>query len=75
MPTRAAGAVKGVIGLFSYIGAATQDWVSGYLIDSGKIVTDGVETYNFDNAFKFWIGASIISMLLALIVWNAKPKE
>lgn len=75
MPTRAAGAVKGVIGLFSYMGAATQDWISGYLIESGKTVIDGVDTYNFDKAFYFWIGASIISMLLALTVWNVKQRE
>lgn len=75
MPTRAAGAVKGVIGLFSYMGAATQDWISGYLIESGKTVVDGVDKYNFDKAFYFWIGASIISMLLALTVWNAKQRE
>lgn len=75
MPTRAAGAVKGVIGLFSYIGAASQDWISGYLIESGKTVVDGVDKYNFDKAFYFWIGASIISMLLALTVWNVKPRE
>ena len=75
MPTRAAGAVKGVIGLFSYMGAATQDWISGYLIESGKTVVDGVDKYNFDKAFYFWIGASIISMVLALTVWNAKPRE
>ncbi|MEE9574402.1 MAG: MFS transporter, partial [Candidatus Neomarinimicrobiota bacterium] len=75
MPTRAAGAVKGVIGLFSYMGAASQDWISGYLIESGKTVVDGVDKYNFDKAFYFWIGASIISMLFALTVWNAKPRE
>jgi OPA family sugar phosphate sensor protein UhpC-like MFS transporter len=75
LPTRAAGSVKGIIGLFSYMGAATQDWISGYLIDSGKTVVDGAETYNFDKAFYFWIGASIVSMLLALTVWNVKPKE
>jgi OPA family sugar phosphate sensor protein UhpC-like MFS transporter len=75
MPTRAAGAVKGIIGLFSYLGAATQDWISGYLIDSGRTVQAGVASYNFDKAFHFWIGASILSMLLALTVWNAKPRE
>lgn len=75
MPTRAAGAVKGVIGLFSYMGAASQDWISGYLIESGRTVVDGVDKYNFDKAFYFWIGASIISMVLALTVWNVKPRE
>ncbi len=75
MPVRAAGAVKGVIGLFSYMGAATQDWISGNLIEAGKTVVDGQATYNFDQAFMFWIGASILSMILAVTVWNAKPQE
>ncbi|OGU56877.1 MAG: MFS transporter [Ignavibacteria bacterium RBG_13_36_8] len=74
-PKGVAGSVKGLIGLFSYLGAATQDWISGYLIDSTKILVDGKAIYNFDNAFFFWIGASILSMLLALTVWNVKPRE
>ena len=75
MPTKAAGAVKGVIGFFSYIGAATQDLISGYLIDAGKTVINGQVFYNFDKAFYFWIGASVLSFLLALTVWNIKAKE
>jgi OPA family sugar phosphate sensor protein UhpC-like MFS transporter len=75
MPTGAAGAVKGVIGLFSYFGAATQDWISGYLISSGKTMVDGKAIYNFDQAFYFWIGASILSLMLAATVWNVKPRE
>ncbi len=74
-PKGAAGAVKGIIGLFSYMGAATQDWISGFLIDGSKVMVDGVAVYNFDMAFAFWIGASILSMLLALSVWNVKPRE
>lgn len=68
-----AGAVKGLIGLFSYIGAATQDWISGFLIDSSKIIQNGKTVYNFNHAFFFWICASILSMILVLIVWNKKP--
>ena len=75
MPTGAAGAVKGVIGLFSYIGAATQDWISGFLISSGKTVVEGEAIYNFDNAFYFWIGASVLSLILATMVWNVKAHE
>lgn len=74
-PKATAGTVKGLIGMFSYIGAATQDWVSGLLIDASKVTVNGVNVYNFKNAFLFWIGASVLSMLLALTVWNAKPKE
>ena len=75
MPTRAAGAVKGVIGLFSYLGAASQDWISGVLIEQSKTVENGVATYQFDNAFFFWIGASVLSLLLALAAWNKRPAE
>ena len=75
-PKGSAGAVKGLIGLFSYIGAATQDWISGFLIESSKIINgSGMAIYNFDKAFYFWIGASVLSMLLALLVWNVKPTE
>ncbi len=75
MPVGAAGAVKGVIGLFSYMGAATQDWISGILIEQSKTVVGGVATYDFDQAFYFWIGASVVSLLLALIAWNKRAHE
>ena len=75
MPTGAAGAVKGIIGLFSYLGAASQDWISGVLIEQSKTTIDGITTYQFDNAFFFWIGASVASLLLAMFAWNAKPHE
>ena len=75
MPVRAAGSVKGIIGLFSYLGAATQDWISGVLIENTKTVVDGVTSYSFDTVFYFWISASIVSLLLALFAWNKKPHE
>ncbi|MBN1541748.1 MFS transporter [candidate division KSB1 bacterium] len=75
MPKKAAGAVKGVIGLFSYLGAASQDWISGFLIESGKSTVAGETVYHFDRAFYFWIGASLLSMMLACLVWNVRPKE
>lgn len=75
MPKGAAGAVKGIIGLFSYLGAAAQDYISGVLIENSKVVVDGSAQYNFNNAFYFWIGASLLSMLLALAAWNKRPQE
>ena len=71
---KATGAVKGVVGLFSYVGAATQDWVSGLLINMGKTVVDGKATYNFDYAFYFWISAAVLSLIAALTVWDVKSK-
>lgn len=75
MPTKAAGTVKGLIGLVSYLCAATQEWISGLLIEAGKTGAGEAAVYNFDAAFTFWIGASIGSLLLALTVWNVKPRE
>jgi OPA family sugar phosphate sensor protein UhpC-like MFS transporter len=75
MPVGAAGAVKGVIGLFSYLGAASQDWISGVLIENTKTTVGDVTSYSFDTVFYFWIGASVISLLLALFAWNKKPTE
>lgn len=75
VPTRAAGAVKGLLGFISYMFAATQEWISGGLIEASKQTVNGVVVYDFDNAFMFWIGSAVASTLLAAMVWNAKPKE
>ncbi|MBT4000390.1 MAG: MFS transporter [Candidatus Marinimicrobia bacterium] len=75
LPIKAAGSVKGIIGIFSYIGAATQDWISGLLIDGGKTTLNGVDSYNFDYAFTFWIGAAIIATLVPLTLWKEKEQN
>jgi MFS transporter, OPA family, sugar phosphate sensor protein UhpC len=73
-PPRAAGTAMGLIGGFSYVGAAIQDAISGALIDQGKSVTDGVTRYDFSSVFAFWLGTALISLLLVFVVWNAKPR-
>ncbi len=75
MPKAAAGTVKGLIGIFAYVGAGTQDWVSGFLLDGNRVVVDGRETYDSGPVFAFWLGASLLSMLLAATAWNVKPRE
>ncbi|OGQ93839.1 MAG: hypothetical protein A2284_14545 [Deltaproteobacteria bacterium RIFOXYA12_FULL_61_11] len=72
---RATGAAMGVIGIFSYLGAAVQDWISGSLIQASKTMVDGVASYRFDQAFIFWISASIVSMLLPLTIWNVRHRD
>lgn len=68
---RAAGAASGLVGLLSYIGASIQDTVSGRLIDLGRVVgPDGVAATDFGPTFGFWIGASVLSVLLPLTVWR-----
>ena len=74
-PRNASGAALGVVGIASYIGAGLQDVMSGVLIDGNKQLVDGVEVYDFTYINWFWIGAALLSVLLALLVWNARSKE
>jgi len=69
------GTALGIIGVASYIGAALQDIVSGYLIESEKLLVNGVTVYNFDAAGKLWIGSACISLVLSALVWNPKAEE
>ena len=75
VPKRAAGAAMGFIGVFSYIGAGLQDKISGVLIDRGTTVIDGVNHYDFSNAVLFWVGSSVLSMILAATLWKVKVSD
>lgn len=72
---RASGAAMGLVGMFSYLGAAVQDWVSGKLIQAGAMTVDGRAVHDFNNAFLFWIGAAVAAVLLACVLWNVKAKD
>ena len=74
-PRNASGAALGVVGIASYIGAGLQDVMSGVLIEGNKRLVDGVEVYDFTYINWFWISAALLSVLLALLVWNARSKE
>jgi MFS transporter, OPA family, sugar phosphate sensor protein UhpC len=74
-PKRAAGAAMGVIGCFAYVGAALQDTLSGWLLDRGKVGEGAAAHYDFDLVVGFWVGASLVSILLTLTVWKAQPRE
>ncbi|MFH1808590.1 MAG: MFS transporter [Pseudomonadota bacterium] len=74
-PKRATGAAMGMIGLFSYLGAAVQDQVSGSLLQASKTVVDGVARYDFDVVFLFWIGAAALSVLLSLVLFRFKQVD
>lgn len=74
-PKRVAGAAMGVIGIFSYIGAALQEQISGFMIERGMTVVDGVRTYDFGPVIWFWIGSSVISMLLAASLWRTRLRD
>ena len=82
-PKRVAGAAMGFIGIFSYIGAGTQDYISGKLIYDSEIRvvfsigenSPTVYFYDYTIPIMFWVGASVISMLLAASLWRVKAHD
>ena len=74
-PKNASGAALGVVGVASYIGAGIQDIMIGWLIEGNKHIVNGSEVYDFTYINYFWIGAALLSVLLTLLVWNAKPSN
>ena len=69
------GTVLGVVGLASYLGAGFQDIISGRLIEDSKVMVDGVAVYNFDAAITLWVGSAVVSVILALFVWNVRSPD
>ena len=74
-PKRAAGAAMGFIGVFSYIGAALQDQISGHLIENGVTMIDGVRHYDFTSVIWFWVGSSVLSFILATTLWRVRVRD
>lgn len=68
-PKGASGAALGVVGIASYIGAAVQDAISGFAIQSGKTVGEGASAYDFSSVAYFWVGAAVLSVVCTVIVW------
>jgi OPA family sugar phosphate sensor protein UhpC-like MFS transporter len=75
VPKKAAGAVMGFIGVFSYVGAGIQDQISGLLIEQGTSILEGVRHYDFSAAVAYWIGGSVVSMILAATLWRTKVSD
>jgi OPA family sugar phosphate sensor protein UhpC-like MFS transporter len=74
-PKKAAGAAMGFIGVFSYLGAAAQERISGFLIREGTTIVNGVRQYDFHNAVIFWLGTSVVSLILAASLWRAQVRD
>jgi OPA family sugar phosphate sensor protein UhpC-like MFS transporter len=73
-PRDAVGAVKGIIGLFSYLAASSQEYISAVLID--EVVVGEVTTYDFSRAITFWMAAGVLSIIVAYsvkITQGSKP--
>ena len=71
---KASGAALGIVGIASYVGAALQDLISGFAIQGGKSVADGVLSYDFSVVSWFWIGAAVLSVICTLTVWNVRAE-
>jgi MFS transporter, OPA family, sugar phosphate sensor protein UhpC len=74
-PKKAAGAAMGFIGVFAYVGAAIQERISGSLIQHGTTLVNGARQYDFHNAIAFWLGTSVISLVLATSLWRVKAND
>ena len=71
VPRVAAGAALGIAGMGNYIGAGVSSAVSGFLV-GGHTFANG---YTLDYMSVFWIGMAVLSVLCALTVWRARPRQ
>jgi len=82
-PKKVAGAAMGFIGVFSYVGAGMQDYISGKLIYDSEIrvvfsageYTPTVFFYDYTVPIMFWVGASVVSFLLAASLWKVRASD
>lgn len=72
---RAAGAVMGFVGVFSYLAAAVQENVSGFLIERGVQMVNGVRHYDFTGAITFWLVCSLLSAILPATLWRVRAQS
>lgn len=66
VPKDGVGTAMGLVGMLSYIGAAIQDSLSGYLIQASQTFENEKVIRNFEDALNLWVFASILSIILAL---------
>lgn len=74
-PKKAAGAAMGFIGVFSYVGAAIQERVTGFLVGQGTTMVNGIRQYDFHKAVIFWLGTSVVSLVLATSLWRVRAND
>jgi OPA family sugar phosphate sensor protein UhpC-like MFS transporter len=82
-PKKVAGAAMGFIGIFSYLGAGLQDYISGKLIYDSEIkvvfsLGDKAPTvyfYDYSVPIVFWVGASVLSLILATSLWKVRARD
>ena len=70
VPRKATGAALGIVGISSYVAAAIQDVVTGYLIEGGAD-----KAYDFTSAAIFWTAACVLSFVLPVRNWRSMMKK
>ena len=70
VPRKATGAALGIVGISSYVAAAIQDVVTGYLIEGGAD-----KAYDFTAAAIFWTSACVLSFVLPVLNWRSMMKK
>lgn len=73
VPRKATGAALGIVGISSYVAAAVQDIVSGYLIQGASAISASApssDVYNFNPAAIFWLSACLLSFILPVLGWK-----
>ena len=70
VPRKATGAALGIVGISSYVAAAIQDVVTGYLIEGGDD-----KAYDFTSAAIFWTAACVLSFVLPVLNWRSMMKK
>jgi OPA family sugar phosphate sensor protein UhpC-like MFS transporter len=72
---KASGAAMGFVGMFSYIGAAFEERISGRLLETGKTVVYGQATHDFTWACSFWLSGAVLAVLLSCCLWRVKARD
>ena len=70
VPRKATGAALGIVGISSYVAAAIQDVVTGYLIEGGAD-----KAYDFTAAAIFWTASCVLSFVLPVLNWRSMMKK
>ncbi len=68
VPKAAVGMATGMVGVASYLGAGVQDLLSGHFIHASRSVAQGQTHYDFNVVAQWWLGAAVLSCMLAGLV-------
>ena len=75
VPKAAAGTALGLVGVASYLGAGTQDVLSGWLIGRGRLGGVGLPAYDFTSVRACWLAAALTSVALTLLAWHMQRRQ